>query len=285
MRNRNAFTLIELLVVMAIITVLMGLLLPAIQHIRESANRTQCANNLKQISLAILHYEEVYDKLPPSRVEVGKATWAVLIAPYLEQQNLFRQWNIDASYYDQTDVARMTRLSIFFCPSRRGPNDDPTSSISGDWGPAGTHVPGALGDYAACIDRSGHDESEETCPNMSGAFQWEIGHRLEEFTDGLSNTLLVGEKHVPYDKLGMGGWDCSLYDGGSRTCSLRPTGRRWPLTTDPDNLEWVFGSLHTHVVQFAFADGHVTGLPATIDLMTYERLGRRNDGEPVSLTW
>ncbi len=116
---------------------------------------------------------------------------------------------------------------------------------------------------------------------MSGAFQLECGFRLVEFTDGLSTTLLMGEKHVPFNVYGRGGWDYSLCDGGSHPCSTRPVGRFYPLTTDPKIQEWVFGSLHTYVVQFAFADGHVAALLVSIDPITYELLGRRNDGEPV----
>jgi prepilin-type N-terminal cleavage/methylation domain-containing protein len=161
-RRPRGFTLIELLVVMAIISILVGLMLPAIQSAREAANRTVCGNNLKQIGLAMLVFEHYNGALPGSRVQGDTATWAVLILPYLEQPNLFRQWDLSKPYVLQNDVARQTRLAIYFCPTRRSPNDSPTLSVSGDGpylpdGTCGPSVPGALGDYAANIGTTGMD--------------------------------------------------------------------------------------------------------------------------------
>src|SRR5713226_3851460 len=90
--RRSGFTLIELLVVIAIISILMGLLLPAVQKAREAASRISCANNLKQIGLAMHSYEGIHDRVPPSRLSEGMATWLVLILPYVEQDNLYREW-------------------------------------------------------------------------------------------------------------------------------------------------------------------------------------------------
>src|SRR5436309_10604965 len=158
-KRRLGFTLIELLVVIAIISMLVGLLLPAVQKAREAASRLQCANNLKQIGLAMHHYENVYERLPATRLWAGSATWAVLILPFLEQDNLFRQWSLSRNYYDQSPVARLSPVKIYFCPSRRTASSAPTASVAGDVpsGGGGSHLPGALGDYAACLDRSGHD--------------------------------------------------------------------------------------------------------------------------------
>jgi hypothetical protein len=141
------------------------------------------------------------------------------------------------------------------------------------------HFPGALSDYAAEVDKTGHDESEETCPNMSGSFQVKSGIRFVDFTDGLSNSLLVGEKHVPINSHGVGWWDCSTYDGEYPMCWTRAASRKHPLTTNPRDTGWKFGSRHTGVVLFCFADGGVRALPEHIDLLTLELLGMRNDGQ------
>jgi len=154
-RPHGGFTLVELLVVLAIISLLVGLLLPAVQQAREAANRTSCANNLKQITLAMHQYESVHDQLPPRCLGDTGATWTVLIMPYIEQTNLFNRWNLSLSYYDQSDVARLTSVPIYFCASRRIASTA-GSSISGDqhWicgEQFGPEVPGALIDYAACL--------------------------------------------------------------------------------------------------------------------------------------
>jgi prepilin-type N-terminal cleavage/methylation domain-containing protein len=154
-RRRDGFTIVELLVVTAVIALLMGLLLPAIQQVREAANRASCGNNLHQMAIAMHLYNNDKGYLPPRCVLDNGATWAVLILPYMEQENLFVHWDLSLSYYDQSDLARQTFLKNYFCPSRRSAEGS-GSSISGDqqwlsgnnYGPL---VPGALGDYAACL--------------------------------------------------------------------------------------------------------------------------------------
>ncbi len=116
---------------------------------------------------------------------------------------------------------------------------------------------------------------------MTGPFQLGTGYRFADFTDGLSNTLLTGEKHVPQDKHGVGGWDCSTYNGDYFTCSTRAAGRAFPLTTNPKDPGWKFGSRHTGVVLFCFADGHVQALSETISPYTLELLGMRSDGQVI----
>jgi prepilin-type N-terminal cleavage/methylation domain-containing protein/prepilin-type processing-associated H-X9-DG protein len=283
--RRTGFTLIELLVVIAIISVLIGMMLPAVQKAREAANRINCASNVKQIGLAMLNYESAFGKLPPDRLDVGFATWAVVMLPYIEQDNLYRQWDINATYYQQNDTARRSPVKLYFCPSRRTSGSPPTTSVSGDvpsWGgSAASNVPGALGDYAVCVDRTGYDFPTEVAPNMSGPFQMGTGMRIADFTDGTSSTLLVGEKHVPQGKWGVGWWDCSTYNGDYHKCSTRAASRQFPLTTNPKDQGWKFGSMHTQVVVFCFADGHVQNIPEMINPSILELLGMRNDGQVI----
>lgn len=291
-RPRRAFTLIELLVVIAIISTLIGMLLPAVQKAREAASRISCANNLKQIGLAMHEFEGANERLPPSRVYPihvvndslvyeGGATWAVFILPFLEQDNLFRQWNTGATYYDQTPTARQTIVKGYFCPSRRRDGQ----STFGDTPPVSPqgypNAPGALSDYAVVVDPYGSDKPDATTPAVNGSFQLGTGFRFADFSDGLSNTLLVGEKQVQQGKEGIGWTDCSAYNGNYAPCSTRAASRAYPLTTSPQDSGWKFGSRHTGVVLFCFGDGHVRTIPEMINPATLELLGTRNDGQVI----
>jgi prepilin-type N-terminal cleavage/methylation domain-containing protein len=295
--NRSAFTLIELLVVMAIISILIGLLMPAVQAARETANRISCGNNLKQIGLAMHHYELDFKAFPPSRLDQG-ATWATLILPYLEQDNLFRKWDLTLTYFQQTALAQQSAVPIYFCPSRRTADAPPTLSLSGDQviqanGTLGPQVPGALGDYAISIGTTGADftcntPSTPLCFNIApnGAGQMTNsnlmkGVRIAQIVDGTSNTFLAGEKHVPLGQFGQMGWDNSIYDGAYFASIGRSAGLAFPLAQSIRDPGWKFGSYHTHLCQFVFADGSVHVIINAINPTTLGLLCQINDGEVI----
>jgi prepilin-type N-terminal cleavage/methylation domain-containing protein/prepilin-type processing-associated H-X9-DG protein len=291
-RAHRGFTLIELLVVIAIIAILIGLLLPAVQRAREAAYRIQCANNLKQIGLAMHNYEGAYKHLPPSRLDGEGPSWAWLILPQLEQNNLYQLWDQKTMNFGQF-AAVITAMNVnaavptYFCPSRRDPSQGTSglafrqrnSCLLFDGSP------GALGDYAASIGTSGTDYPF-TIPNgptivPNGPFVFHNGLRFAEITDGLSNTLMVGEKHVPIDSFGAYPWDCSIYDGHNPACNCRAAGTDFPLSGDTKDKNWRFGSYHTGVCQFVFCDGSVQGVYNSISPSVLGLLAQRNDGQPI----
>jgi prepilin-type N-terminal cleavage/methylation domain-containing protein len=297
------FTLIELLVVIAIIAILIGLLLPAVQRVREAAARMQCANNLKQLGLAVHNYEGNYSRLPPAAVGGdGEVSWAVLVLPYIEQDNLYRQWDLSLryTYYREPASVVGAQVKTFYCPSRRSP---PQLSVSGDsrapWGGS----PGALGDYAANGGNSTlvWDDprfgpgvllyADTTFGPNDTIVSWRSMSGFADITDGLSNTLLIGEKHVNPGRFGQQPFgDNSIYNGDDIRTIVRVAGEQLPgpidrpLASGPTDTyrpDERFGSYHTGVCQFVLCDGSVRAIKNSIDLDTLTRLAMRNDGLPV----
>jgi len=286
-RARPGFTLIELLVVIAIIAILMGLLMPAVQQAREAAARISCANNLHQIALAMHNYHDAEEKLPPSRLPGESASWAWLILPYLEQDNLYRTWDLSGGLGKFPTNTNLAPVPNYFCPSRRSKNTTmPSQNFPQRAGCVlFQSVTGALGDYAVNIGTTGMDVplvnafGPPVPPN--GPFEYANGLTFLQISDGLSNTLLVGEKNVPPDQFGQYPWDCSIYDGHNYPCSTRAGGPGFPLASSRYDTGWKFGSYHPTTVQFAFADGSVHGLKLTTQPVTLGLLADRNDGQVI----
>jgi type II secretory pathway pseudopilin PulG len=283
-----------LLVVLAILAVVMALLLPAVQRAREAASRVACANNLHQIGLAFHMYHDTYGYLPPNRLSDMHATWAVLILPYLEQNNLYSQWDLTQIYYDQSDTARLTSVPIYFCSSRRSASTPPGHSIAGDQNDdigstLGPFVPGALGDYATCTGTDNCDGADCDGHLYNGAFRSAMNQygrflgyvSFAQITDGLSNTLFAGDKHVSIQNFGRGPLDCALYDGDYWMCSSRSAGTSYPLAQQPTDTVIGFGGYHTGSCQFVLGDGSTRAIANGTDPNVLALLGNIADGQPI----
>lgn len=286
-RARSGFTLIELLVVIAIIAILIALLVPAVQKVRESAARTQCLNNLKQIGLAIHNFHDVYKKLPASRLADQFATWYVMILPYIEQGNIYGRWDLTLRYYNQPATFDVTaQVPIFVCPGRR--TLPQIGQLAED---VAAGKKGTLGDYAAASsDTAANVPTAYDMPGASGSIitgmvngaQWDTRTRFVSVTDGLSNTLFIGEKHIQLNMFGLVKGDRTIWNGDSIDVIARIAGPGRPLQRDlKASTNQSFGSYHTGVVPFLFGDGSVRAISTSCPEATLRLLVQRADGNPI----
>ncbi|WP_425617484.1 DUF1559 domain-containing protein [Anatilimnocola sp. NA78] len=298
MEARRGFTLVELLVVIAIIGVLVALLLPAVQAAREAARRMQCANNLRQIGLASHNMHDTYNFLPPAFLgnntdaEDGWATWAALILPFAEGSNQFNKWDVKYQVSEQIPEAYQTKIKMYACPSRL-----PHVLSVNDFANPG----GALGDYAACFgtdnvfgkSNGAMIPTEPEVVTSSGKkflARWVGRLTMASITDGTSNTILVGEKHIRKNSLRGKNEDRSIFSGirntHRRMAGVNPDGSEVRPLQPPTSTTGVsnssFGGPHPGVCQFVFVDGSTQALRVDLDVITLSRLAQRDDGEVIT---
>lgn len=292
-RHRVGFTLVELLVVIAIIGVLVALLLPAVQAAREAARRNSCVNNLKQIGLAVQTYHDARGNFPEgrlSRTQEG-ASWAFRLLPYLEQDNIYDAFDESVPVFDAANAQAMrTPVETFVCPSRRTPEADRDFDNNDD--PPIVTAAAAGGDYAGNAGRNyiygtpGLDVSDEDPDLFAGPIHSYSRVKGRQVTDGWSQTLAVGEKHIPRDLDVPPEQEHQEAGDTAYFAADRPStifaGTEDGIASDPwDESSTKFGSEHSGLAQFVFLDGHVKAITTEIDNLTLQRLSTIGDGEVV----
>ena len=295
-RRAPGFTLIELLVVIAIIGILIALLLPAVQKVREAANRMKCQNNLRQMALALHAYHDAEGRLPPG-VASGLGNFLsfhVSILPYLEQSNLYQKFNLSARYDNAANLALgLALVPVYQCPTA---TQLTTEYGSGEWsgGQATltTHYYGVAGPLGT-NPQTGQQYSFRPTNQGNEATQGVLGIgtmiRLTDITDGTSNTFMLGEmswtKANYYRVWTRGTYDDTTNPDRDTTCCRNVENA---LSSTPyngsDNANNVsFGSEHTgRGANFALADGSVRWVSPNITLATYLSIASYNGGEVIN---
>jgi prepilin-type N-terminal cleavage/methylation domain-containing protein len=305
---RPGFTLIELLVVIAIIAILIGLLLPAVQKVREAASRTRCINNLKQISLAMHACHDANGYFPsggwgwnwvgePGRGS-GKAQpggWVYSILPYAEQQALSNLGNgtpfADPSRYTRANTA----LPLFNCPSRRAPIPYPGNYAYQNMSPPAGAAYGRT-DYAGCASSTGQVEYNGGPADLAagdamnavvwdGIFGVKSETKIAHITKGTSNQLLVGEKYLnPNNYLSgsdPGDNEC-MYTGLNNDVN-RSTANPPLQDTRGTTDTFRFGSMHVGGTVVAQADGAVRIISYSVDPATFREYGNIRSSAVINL--
>jgi prepilin-type N-terminal cleavage/methylation domain-containing protein len=306
---RRGFTLIELLVVIAIIAILIGLLLPAVQKIREAANRMKCSNNLKQLGLGLHNFEATYGFFPPgavtnstsvaatqTRAKLGITTrtfhsWTPFVLPYIEQDNLYRQYNLNANWYDAANQAvRETPLNLMVCPS--------TPRAAGRFNQrtiGGVLVKAAPGDYAPDnaygTALEGLGLVDVTVIN-DGIMEVNVALGIPEIRDGVSNTLLLSEdagrpdrwragRLVAANAQNDGGWADRDNEYITHGFTADGTTSPGPCHTNCTNDNEVY-SFHPGGANHVMGDGSVRFIKASMDIRLFVKLITRAGDDVVT---
>ncbi|MCH2182564.1 MAG: DUF1559 domain-containing protein [Mariniblastus sp.] len=263
------FTLVELLVVIAIIGILIGMLLPAVQQIRESARRTECLNRMRQVGLASMMFHDSFEAFPPARLFPKKVSsppfdkgldepsWLVRILPYMEQTNFYKRWDLSTSYDEHADEVKNQVVETFLCPSRRSAENavappqtaevpiklpcgcggwikiEVVGGATGDF--AGNHgdlSPGSIGketDYYYGGNGTGVIITSQAKESFTGKLDWINKIGFQSITDGSSNTALAGELHVFRDQLNQTPYNGPIYNGENCAAFSRVGGPGVPI--------------------------------------------------------
>jgi len=309
-QNRGGFTLIELLVVIAIIGILIALLLPAVQTAREAARQAQCANNLKQMGLAVHNFHEARGAIMPCHLTgCGHVGWQVLIMPYMEMGGEVEDLDLTLSWYHQPDGVVRRQVSTYYCRSRAR-----TVWLSKDWNARFGHnhpEGGALTDYALNAGDGnvypwweadkvlGKGNGAAYRPDfISGEYRdgnavfwgWKPLLTFRDIKDGLSNTLLIGEKFVHPEHQGITEWgDGTFWSGDLHSPTVRLAGPLYPLarsdtdpTVFPEPIHMPFGGPHSSgICQFVLFDGSVKALSPSVHTTALGYLANRRDGKVI----
>jgi prepilin-type N-terminal cleavage/methylation domain-containing protein/prepilin-type processing-associated H-X9-DG protein len=280
LRKSHGFTLVELLVVIAIIGILVSMTLPAVQSTREAARRTSCVNNLTQLGLATHNYEFHFEALPPgvtnpegpiqSLPHGNHVSWIVRILPFMEENNLFRNFDVEAGAYAPVNAkVRSARVPTLECPSDPGPFVNESGDV-------------ALASYAGCH----HGTEAPIDKDNNGLLFLNSKIRYNEIADGSSKTILLGEVSTDPKSLGwVSGTRATLRNTSAIERPL-PSGFEFPEPpADEDKKATAalhvggFSSHHVGGANFSFADGSTRFIAESIERDLLHELGNRNDGQ------
>ncbi len=294
-KRLRGFTLVELLVVIAIIGILIGMLLPAVQMVREAARRSACSNNIRQMGLALMNYESAHRHLPPGWTTNDTLSgepgwgWSAYILPQIEAQNLYDQIDFRVAIEDASHADIINRaLPIFQCPSDPAESfvnldvhiEHDHSSLLLAHDPDEDHDHHELwvgrSNYSGVFGNIEIEGNEAVGP---GAFYMNSKTRLAEFTDGLSNTIIVGERR---NDLGTISWIGYVPDVDEPAARIVGSADHAP--NDPDGHFEDFRSYHPGGINVVLGDGSTHFVTNNIDEIVFQGLSTRRGGEVVSIS-